>query len=41
VRLEPFSLHVPDEVLDDLRERLARTRFPEAVDPTRKRPLRR
>jgi pimeloyl-ACP methyl ester carboxylesterase len=28
---EPFSLHVPDEVLDDLRERLARTRFPDEV----------
>lgn len=24
---QPFELHVPDEVLDDLRERLARTRF--------------
>ena len=28
---EPFSLHVPDEVLDDLRERLDRTRFPDEV----------
>jgi len=27
----PFSLHVPDEVLDDLRARLARTRFPDEV----------
>jgi microsomal epoxide hydrolase len=27
----PFSLHVPDEVLDDLRERLARTRWPDEV----------
>jgi pimeloyl-ACP methyl ester carboxylesterase len=24
---QPFELHVPDEVLDDLRDRLARTRF--------------
>jgi pimeloyl-ACP methyl ester carboxylesterase len=28
---EPFSLHVPDDVLDDLRDRLARTRFPDEV----------
>jgi pimeloyl-ACP methyl ester carboxylesterase len=28
---EPFSLHVPDEVLDDLRERLARTRWPDEI----------
>lgn len=27
--LRPFELHVPDEVLDDLRERLARTRIPD------------
>ena len=26
--MEPFTVHVPDEVLSDLRERLARTRFP-------------
>jgi len=26
--LEPASIHVPDEVLDDLRERLALTRPP-------------
>jgi pimeloyl-ACP methyl ester carboxylesterase len=26
---EPFTLHVPDEALDDLRERLARTRLPD------------
>lgn len=28
---EPFSLHVPDEVLDDLRRRLAGTRWPDEV----------
>ncbi len=27
----PFRLHVPDSAIDDLRERLARTRFPEQV----------
>ena len=27
--LEPFSLHVPDAAIADLRERLARTRFPD------------
>ena len=26
---KPFSLHVPDEVLDDLQQRLARARFPD------------
>ena len=26
---EPFTLHVPDEAIADLRERLARTRFPD------------
>jgi pimeloyl-ACP methyl ester carboxylesterase len=26
---EPFTIHVPDDVLDDLRARLARTRWPE------------
>jgi hypothetical protein len=26
---EPFTLHVPDEVLDDLRVRLERTRWPD------------
>src|SRR3982751_6580997 len=25
----PFRLHVPDSAIDDLRERLARTRFPD------------
>ena len=28
-RPEPFTLHVPDAALADLRERLARTRFPD------------
>ena len=28
---EPFQLHVPDAVLDDLRERLGRTRWPDEV----------
>src|SRR6266568_4463214 len=28
---ESFSVRVPDEVLDDLRTRLARTRYPEAL----------
>jgi pimeloyl-ACP methyl ester carboxylesterase len=28
---EPFRIHVPDAVLHDLRERLARTRFPDEV----------
>src|SRR5215212_9652601 len=27
--LEPFTLHVPDAAISDLRERLARTRFPD------------
>ena len=27
--VEPFTVAVPDEALDDLRERLARTRWPE------------
>ena len=26
---EPFTLHVPDTAITDLRERLARTRFPD------------
>jgi pimeloyl-ACP methyl ester carboxylesterase len=29
-RVKPFRIDVPDEVLDDLRSRLARTRWPEA-----------
>ncbi|MBI4516830.1 MAG: alpha/beta fold hydrolase [Deltaproteobacteria bacterium] len=30
--IEPFQIHVPQVVLDDLRERLARTRFPDEVN---------
>jgi len=30
--VEPFSIHVPDAVLDDLRGRLARTRFPDQLE---------
>ncbi|MFQ5415918.1 MAG: epoxide hydrolase family protein [Myxococcota bacterium] len=29
--VEPFSIEVPDAVLDDLRERLARTRYPDQI----------
>jgi epoxide hydrolase len=29
-QLQPFRIHVPDDVLDDLRSRLSRTRWPEA-----------
>ena len=29
--IKPLKIHVPQDVLDDLRERLARTRWPEAV----------
>ncbi len=28
----PYSIHVPDTVLDDLKDRLARTRWPEPLD---------
>ena len=30
-KAEPFKIHVPDEVLNDMRERLARTRFPSEI----------
>lgn len=30
----PYAIHVPDAVLDDLRERLARTRWPDAIPGT-------
>ena len=30
--IQPFRIDVPDSVLDDLRERLARTRFPDEVN---------
>jgi pimeloyl-ACP methyl ester carboxylesterase len=29
--MQPFTVHVPDEVLSDLRERLGRTRFPPSL----------
>jgi pimeloyl-ACP methyl ester carboxylesterase len=32
--VEPFRIHVDDAVLDDLRERLARTRLPDEIDGT-------
>ncbi len=32
--IEPFAVHVDDAVLADLRDRLARTRFPDAIDDT-------
>ena len=31
--LEPYTVAVPDDVLDDLRHRLAQTRWPDAVAP--------
>ena len=31
MRVEPYRIAVPDAVLDDLRERLARTRFPDEI----------
>jgi len=30
--MESFSIHVPDSVLEDLKERLARTRFPDQLE---------
>src|SRR5438034_7262669 len=30
--ISPFTVHVPEAVLEDLRHRLARTRFPEALE---------
>lgn len=32
--IEPFSIHVEDAVLDDLRRRLAATQFPDEIDGT-------
>ena len=29
---QPYTIHIEDHVLDDLRDRLARTRWPDAVD---------
>jgi len=31
MHIEPFRIHVPDEVLEDLRERLRRTRWPDQI----------
>src|SRR5436305_14946882 len=31
MHVEPFRIHVPDATLTDLRERLARTRFPDEI----------
>ena len=33
-RVEPFRVNVDDAVLDDLRERLGRTRFPDEIPGT-------
>ena len=30
--IEPFDVQVPDAVLDDLRDRLARTRWPDQIE---------
>ena len=30
--IRPFEVHFEDEALDDLRERLGRTRFPDQLD---------
>ena len=32
MHVEPFRIHVPDTTLTDLRERLARTRFPDEIE---------
>jgi len=31
MEVRPFTIHVPDDVLDDLRQRLSHTRFPDAI----------
>jgi microsomal epoxide hydrolase len=31
-KIEPYEIHVPDPLLDDLRERLSRTRFPDQLE---------
>ena len=33
-RIEPFRIHVDDAVLDDLQQRLARTRLPDQIPDT-------
>ena len=35
---EPFTLHVPDDAIADLRERLVRTRYPTEEELARKQP---
>ena len=32
--IEPFEIRIDDSVLDDLRDRLARTRFPDEIEGT-------
>jgi len=32
--IDPFQIDVGDTLLDDLRDRLARTRFPDQIDGT-------
>jgi microsomal epoxide hydrolase len=34
VTISPYRIHVPDEVLDDLLERLRRTRWPQEIPGT-------
>ena len=31
MEVRPFTIHVPDDVLDDLRQRLGHTRFPDEI----------
>ena len=31
MEVRPFTIHVPDDVLDDLRRRLGQTRFPDEL----------
>ena len=31
MEVRPFTIHVPDDVLDDLRQRLSHTRFPDEI----------
>ncbi|MFP6608354.1 MAG: epoxide hydrolase N-terminal domain-containing protein, partial [Myxococcota bacterium] len=32
--ISPFEIRVPDEILDDLKQRLAATRFPQQIEGT-------
>ena len=34
MEVRPFTIHVPDDVLDDLRRRLDHTRFPNEIPGT-------